>query len=152
MSDSNKGYSKQWVSGPLRVTKQIGAEDGMLGSFTLCLYWNPTDDDDRVLWVDFELFEVTCLFGPAGTPYYPRRDATIGLDTVLSLAEAETAAEGFVKSDGCTQFTVGEVHVDSRAGLLQLLNAIETAREECAMAMPGSDVILEYDNETKGRE
>lgn len=149
---SNKGHSKQWVSGPLRVTKQIGAEDGMLGSFTLCLYWNPTDDDDRVLWVDFELFEVTGIGDDGCILEYSRRGADTLPDFVSSLAEAESAAEGFVKWDGCTQFTVGDVHVDSRAGLLQLLNAIETAREECAMAMPGSDVILEYEAETKGRE
>lgn len=139
---SSKGYCKEWVSGPRRVTKQIGAEDGLLGAFTLVLYWDPTEDD-TVLWVDFELFEITWRDDDGGFGY-SRRDARSLPDHVTALDEAECAAHGFVKWDGCTQFDIGAVHVDSRAGLLQLLNAIETAREECALEMPGSQVILEY--------
>lgn len=139
---NGRGYCKEWVSGPLRVTKQIGAEDGLLGSFTLCLYWTPIDDG-RVMWVDFELFEVTWT-GAGGTFGYNRRDARSLPDTVKDLAEAESAARGFVKWDGCTQFDVGNVHVDGRGELLRLFAAIETAREECALAMPNSDVIGEY--------
>lgn len=138
---SETGYVKQWVSGPRQVTKQIGDEANVLGSFTLVLYWKP-NDDGRVLWVDFELFEVTWKSGDKFG--YERRDSDRGPDGVDTLDEAEWAAKGFVKWDGCTQFDVNSVHVDDRSGLLQLLNAIETAREECALAMPESDVIEEY--------
>jgi hypothetical protein len=132
---SHKGHSKQWVSGPLRSTEQILDENGLLGSFTLCLYWKPNDDGD-ISWVDFELFEVTGVPHPAGTPAeYQRRDSDHGPDLVRDLDEAESTAEGFVKWDGCTQFEVGAVHVDSKRQLDRLLAAIGEARRRCALAM-----------------
>lgn len=139
---SHVGNCGQWVSGPLQVTKQIGDEDGLLGSFTLCLYWEP-DKDGSVYWVDFELFEVTEL-AESGSMEYERRGATHSPDPVASLSEAQAAAYGSVKFDGCTQFEVNSVHVDNRERLIALLNAIETAREECALAMPGRMVHEEY--------
>lgn len=144
--DKQAGYCKQWVSGPRQVTKQVCTDDGLLGSFTLVLYWRTgqlEDEPDRVLLVDFELFEVTAVRDD-GTAEYHRRDSTNGWDTVSDLGEADWTAQGFVKSDGCTQFEVSAVHVDHIDGLHRLLGAIATARHECAMAMPGSDVILEY--------
>jgi hypothetical protein len=128
---------------PLRVTKQVGDEDGLLGSHTLCLYWRTPDGEEDVLRVDFELFEVVEV-RDAIVLGYTRSDSQVRPDVVWDLAQAETAAEGFVKADGCTQLQIADVHVDRRIDLLRLLNAIETAREECALAMPGSDVILEY--------
>ena len=139
---SHTGNCGQWVSGPLQVTKQIGDEEGLLGSFTLCLYWEP-DKDGSVYWVDFELFEVTCLTDTGGMEY-ERRDATHRPDEVASLAKAQSAAQGSVKFDGCTSLDVSRVHVDSRERLIALLNAIEAAREECALVMPGSIVHEEY--------
>ena len=53
-------------------------------------------------------------------------------------------ASGSVKFDGCTNFEVSNVHVDSREQLITLLNTIEAAREECALVMPGSLVHEEY--------
>lgn len=134
---SYKGHSKQWVSGPLRSTEQILDENGLLGSFTLCLYWKPAESDDpRVYWVDFELFEVHGVPYPERKPAeYQRRDSNNGPDLVRDLDEAESAAEGFVKWDGCTQFEVSAVHVDSKRGLDRLLTAIGEARRRCALAM-----------------
>lgn len=143
---SHAGYCKQYVSGPRRVTKQVGNEDGLLGSFTLVLYWRDgqlEDDPGRVLWVDFELFEVTAVRDD-GVGEYHRRGSPNGWDTVPDLAHADDTAQGFVKSDGCTQFEVAAVHIDRARDLRKLFSAIESARRECALAMPGSDVILEY--------
>lgn len=137
MSDEKqKGYSKQWVSGPRRSTEQILDEDGLLGSFTLVLYWKPNEDTGGIYWVDFELFEVTGVPHPEGQPAeYQRRGADTSPDLVRDLNEAESTAEGFVKWDGCTQFEIGAVHVDSKRQLDRLLAAIGEARRRCALAM-----------------
>jgi hypothetical protein len=144
---SHKGHSKQWVSGPLRSTEQILDEDGLLGSFTLCLYWKPAGPDDpRVYWVDFELFEVHGVPHPEGKPAeYQRRDSDHGPDLVRDLDEAEVTAQGFVKWDGCTQFDVTSVHVDSKRQLERLFEAIGEARRRCAAVMSSNyDLRREY--------
>lgn len=146
---SYKGHSKQWVSGPLRSTEQILDEDGLLGSFTLCLYWKPAEPDQRVYWVDFELFEVHGVPHPEGKPAeYQRRDSDCGPDLVRDLDEAEVTAGGFVKWDGCTQFEVSAVHVDSKRQLDRLFAAIGEARRRCALAMGSNyDRPREYPTE-----
>lgn len=137
MSDEKRtGHLQQWVSGPRRSTEQILDEHGLLGSFTLVLYWKPADNGDRVYWVDFELFEVTGVPHPEGKPAeYQRRGADTSPDLVRDLDEAESTAHGFVKWDGCTQFDVESVHVDSKRELDRLLAAIGEARRRCALAM-----------------
>lgn len=137
---SNAGYSKQWVSGPCRSETWIG--DGDIGSFRLVLYWG----DGEVRWVDFELFEVIGTDGDGGGPrLYHRRGSDHGMDMTADLNEAESVAEGFIKGDGCTQFTVSAVHVDHRQDLENLLRAFARVRYECALAMDGSAIRLEYD-------
>lgn len=142
MTEQLHGYSKEYVSGPLQVTKQVGAEDGLLGSYTLCLYWNPTDEG-KVIWVDFELFGVIAA-GSDGSLSYQKRDSEWWPNYCDDLASAEVAAEGHVKWDGCMDLDITSTHLCSRRDFVGLLNAIETAREECALAMPGTDVYLEY--------
>jgi len=144
---AQKGHSLEWVSGPLRSTEQILDENGPLGSYTLCLYWKPASpDDDRVYWVDFELFEVIGLPHPEGKPAeYQRRGSHSSPDLVRDLDAAESAAQGFVKWDGCTQFEISAVHVDSKRQLDRLLAAIGEARRRCALAMGGNyDKPSEY--------
>lgn len=127
----------------LRAIRQIGAEDDLIGSFTLRLYWDPADpEDERVFRVDFEIYEVVGVCDDGRQLMYLRDSAPGG--PVADLEHAEAAATGFVNCAGCTQLNIAAVHVDNREALIRLLNAIETAREECALAMPGSDVILEY--------
>lgn len=135
----------RYRSGPLRETHRIpGRRPDAIGSYTLRLYWTPWDDG-RIGWVDFELFEVTSFEPDDPTKlFYERKGATSSMDLVDNLDEAETAADGFVKWDGCTQFEVSSVHIDHRKSLEGLHHAIAEARRLCAAAMPGSDVILEY--------
>jgi len=147
------GHDGGWRSGPLRATVQISSrslrvrlggdpaesQSGTAGHFTLCMYWRARGgpDGDQVLWVDFELFEVV----RPGT--YRSRDRSRGETT--RLGEAELAASGFVKWDGCTQFELGPVHVDGAAELDRLLWAVAEARRRCALAMPGTDAAAEYE-------
>jgi hypothetical protein len=142
---AHKGHRKQWVSGPLQSTEQILVEDGLLGSFTLCLYWTP-NDNGAISWVDFELFEVHGVPLPDEKPAeYQRRGSDMGPDLTRDLDEAESTAQGFVKWDGCTQFEVSAVHVDSKDQLDRLLAAIAEARRRCALAMGGNyDSPSEY--------
>lgn len=143
---SDEAETEPYRSGPLQETNRIPARHskGAIGSFTLRLYWSPLEDG-RVLWVDFELFEVISLDSPnTGKLYYERRGATSGMDMVDDLDEAGPVADGFVKWDGCTQFEIAQVHVDHRKDLEDLFHGIAEARRLCAQAMPGSDIILEY--------
>jgi hypothetical protein len=143
---SDEAPAKPYRSGPHRETHRIAAKHSSdaLGSFTLRLYWSPWDDG-RVGWVDFELFQVVGIDHPfTGKLSYERRGATSSMDQVENLDEAQPAADGFVKWDGCTQFDVASVHIDNRVGLEDLLHAIAEARRLCALAMPGTDIFLEY--------
>lgn len=135
-AEKHAGHLQQWVSGPRRSTEQILDEDGLLGSFTLVLYWKPSDEDGGIYWVDFELFEVTGMSHPEGkSAEYQRRDSDVSPDPVLDLDEAEVTAYGFMKSDGCTQVEVNSVHVDSKRQLERLLSAIGEARRRSASEM-----------------
>jgi len=151
----NVGYAKAWVSGPLRVTDQLFPPEttkfafdraDALGSFTLCLYWREQVDvssGTKVYWVDFELFEVRGARADAVLEYQ-RRGAVVMDDAVTDLSEAEVAAAGFVKWDGCTQLQVADVHVDHRSELRRLTWAVSEARRRCALIMMWSDVAVEY--------
>lgn len=132
------GTAKPWRSGPLQATHRIPNphREGPLGSFTLRLFWT-LNDEGVTHWVDFELFEVASH--PAEDPTrleYERKGASSGMDTVESMDEAQPLADGFVKWDGCTQFNVAPVHVDSRRDLENLFHGISEARRLCAAAMP----------------
>jgi hypothetical protein len=136
----------RYRSGPLRETHRIPSKHGTdtIGSFTLRLYWKLWDDG-RVGWVDFELFEVTSYeVADPSKLLYELRDAVSSHDLTADLDEAGPAADGFVKWDGCTQFNVASVHVDSRKGLENLFHGIAEARRLCALAMPWSDLHREY--------
>lgn len=148
--DRARDAIKPYRSGPLRETHRIPAlrprrgDAAALGSWTLRLYWKPWNDG-RVGWVDFELFEVTALAGAANELEYPQRGATRSTDVTSSLDEAEPTAQGFLKWDGCTQFSVEPVHVDSRGDLENLFHGISEARRLAAVAMSATyDRSSEY--------
>jgi hypothetical protein len=130
--------SKPYRSGPLQQTHQIASRRGPagVGSFTLRLYWEPHNDGE-IYWVDFELFEVIGVENSpvVGRLLYQRAGSNRGPDCVTELADAEWTARGMVKWDGCTQFDVAPVHVDSRAELDDLFRGISEARRLCAEAM-----------------
>lgn len=143
----NVGYDGTYVSGPLRSTEQIAAEYATRDSYTLCLYWRERDDGvggQKVYWVDFELFRVLVVLDD-GAFLYERRGSGTNMGLADALTEAEIAASGFVKWDGCTQFDFGNLlHVDSKSELDDLLRAVTSVRRRCAQVMPWSDVALEY--------
>lgn len=142
MTDQPKPYR----SGPAQPTVRIPGLDAQhaLGSFVLRRFWK-ANGDGRVLWVDFELFE--CTSYPTDNPdawEFERKGAMEGWDTTPNLDEAQPVAEGFVKWDGCTQFDVASVHVDSKHGLLNLFHGIGEARRLCAEAMGDAYDRSEY--------
>lgn len=102
------------------------------GEYVLRLKWEVTDDE-RVIWVNFWLYETTAVDDDGR--HYQRKDARVSPDLVVSFAEAEDAASGFVKWDGCTQFEMARVHVDGRIGLDKLCQALQRARLEAARLM-----------------
>lgn len=122
------------------VMKTISLGDD-LGDYVLRLRW--TAGDYGITWIDFELIEVTAKSeGPPGqwtVPGYQRHGATYSPDTTPDIEKAELAAEGFLKWDGCMQFNVAYVHVDTDLELTRLLAAIKSARELAAAEMTAYD-------------
>lgn len=109
--------------------------------------WADTWDDGQTGWVDFEIFEVIGHDGTHENPgpkFFNKRDSRTSPNPAYSYDDAEVIAEGFVKFDGCTQFNMGHVHVDSREQLEMLFKAIEKARELAADEMPGMMIGDEY--------
>lgn len=103
------------------------------------------NEEGRTHWVDFQIFEVIGYDSDGEKrKFFNRKDAQSLPDPVYSYDEAEVVAEGFVKWDGCTQFDVGSVHVDSKEQLRALFVAIEKARELAADEMPGMMINDEY--------
>lgn len=84
--------------------------------------------------MDFEIVAVDGFDTKSSAKHYWRAGSTSNRDSTTDPNEAAAECEGFVKWDGCTQFTV-DAHVDSKESLWKLLAAIESARRECALEM-----------------
>lgn len=79
-------------------------------------------------WVDFAVFSVVGC--DESGPMYPSPGAMSSMDTVSDIEEAAPTVEGFVKWDGCTQFSFPDaVHIDSRDDMDSLFEAIQYARQ-----------------------
>lgn len=62
-------------------------------------------------WADVEVWEVTGLIeGNPQRPTYLRKGATSGMDSVLSIDEAEHYLSGYIKWDACSHLEIGETH------------------------------------------
>ncbi len=134
----------KYRSGPLQRIVPLGDD---IGDFIVRLYWKPIEDG-CVLWVYFETFEIIGFDvdenGKRGRQFYNLKGSHRTPDPVYTLDEAEVQSDGFVKSDGCTQFDVGRVHVDHHKQLSKVFASIWAARRLAAEAMPGSDIHIEY--------
>jgi hypothetical protein len=130
------------MSEPKRVARVeivVFGEKREPGTYELRLTYTP-DEDERTHWVDWELFEVASIEAHPnpGRVLYQRRGATCSPDHVDTLDEAERAAHGMLKWDGCMQWTMEDpVHVDSMGQLDALFAAIRRTRIEAARRMPG---------------
>lgn len=113
---------RQWFSGPRQSQQSYRGENGDV--IVLALYWAP----GRVLVVDFELFE--------------SRDRSRGL--TADIDEAEPFAYGTVKWDGCMQLSVLNTHLCTKEDLERLHAQLQWAREQCAHAMPDTDIEEDY--------
>ena len=127
-----------------RVAHPEEAVEHFRDSYTLAWTW--AKNEDGVLWVNWFLLDRFQYDGET-TPTFSRRDAQssppVGDQATQEWREADYVASGFVKWDGCTQFTV-DAHVDARSGLDVLLAAIVRARMERALEMGAA-----YDSRTE---
>lgn len=142
----------RYRSGPLQRTIRIGKiEDNgcTLQTFVARLYWKP--HDGKVLWIDFDLYqptEQTMQDGRCTEERFLRPGAIQSDETTANLDDAEAIAAGFVKWDGCTQFDVADIHVDHRAELERIFNAILETRKLCAKEMAADSMLVEeYDED-----
>ena len=106
----------------------------------------PRFEQDEVMGVGFCVYQVVwidCENPERSERAYTRMGAVDPLDVVTDPAEAEIVARGFVKWDGCTQFDVEDVHVDSAALLRAFFDAILEARKLCAEMMFDDATIRE---------
>jgi hypothetical protein len=99
------------------------------------LWSDVRDDNGQRMWVDFAIYEVIgCESGGERRKFYNRKDSVTSHNPVYDPEEAESTVDGFVKWDGCTQFTAN-IHVDDKDSLDTLLEMIGRAREEAAEIM-----------------
>jgi hypothetical protein len=103
--------------------------------YLIRLWSDVRDDNGQRMWVDFAIYEVIgCESGGKRRKFYNRKDSVTSPNPVYDPEEAESAVEGFVKWDGCTQFTA-DIHVDCKRHLDALLEMIGLAREGAAEIM-----------------
>lgn len=100
--------------------------------------------DDETHWVDFKIYEVIGYDSETKQRHFHRDGSNNGADGTTSYDEADTAAEGFVKWDGCTQFGMIPIHADDKYDLIALFAAVLKARELAAEEMPGKEIQQEY--------
>lgn len=90
------------------------------------------DETDRVLWVNWALYSVANADGPP--------DLFICDDGFTDdFEQASVAAEGFVKWDGCHEFTVEDYHGCSPKDLGTFLGAIAAAARAAAGLLTDSE-------------
>lgn len=92
----------------------VGENGDAIGNIIVRLFFEPSD---RVLWVNFEAFEVNSQEfnnGKFGVEKFERLDSTGSMDDTEDLEEAEPLLHGFVKWDGCTQFDWSSIHIDHK--------------------------------------
>lgn len=126
----------------LLETVVVGDYDKGMCEFHIRL-WSDYPPDERY-WIDWEVFEVLGveLNGERTRTFWKRGD-TASLPGTTDLDEAEPVAEGMVKWDGCTQFTM-DAHIDGRTQLEGLFDAVLRARKLAARAMVGKMVNDDY--------
>lgn len=102
----------------------IGEQDD---GYLIRLFAAPDSADEDRTWVDFQVIQVfgESLFAGAMHP-------------VKDIEDAVVLAEGFVKWDGCTQFTV-DAHIDHKRELDAMFNAIGEARRLASEVLDGWD-------------
>lgn len=140
-------HSDRYRSGPLQRTERLGAG---IGSFVVRLYWKVDNSGSTVgwpvYWVDFELFKYAGMDSDTGAEVFERPWSGDGGHPGMTsdLDQAEPAAYGHLKWDGCMDLQVVESHFCDLDSLRGLFTAIEQTRRLCAESMPGTDVLLEY--------
>jgi hypothetical protein len=145
----HRGFFLERTSGPRQSLVNIGHSglfaaklDGP-GSFEQALYFEKDQDTGLTYSVDFELFQINYV-ASNGEKHYLRRDLESGSTAELRLAEI--AAYGSVEAYGCTELTIGTIHLCDRQMLEDLLRVVKMVRVACAMHMPeGSDIRGEYE-------
>ncbi len=84
-------------------------------------------EDSPTHWVDFAVFDVVGCTDDGPCYLLPGWGST--MDSTQDIEQAGPMVEGFVKWDGCTQFSFPDgVHIDSLDDMADLFAAIEHAR------------------------
>lgn len=101
-------------------------------------------------WTDFVLCEVAAMHsGKAsdvdGVPMFDRKGSKSSLNRTENLDEAEPAAEGFIKWDGCMQFTSGHQHFDNRADVDRYAEALHRIRDKAIAVGGDAELVGERD-------
>ena len=116
----------------MNTTKTITTHiEDIFGEFGFRLRWKITDD----YWADVEVFEL--IASREGNPCFQKKDGN-GADFTESLDEAEQYLEGFVKWDGCSEFTHSHVHWCGPEGYNKHFKLLKHIYEK-AMELMGRD-------------
>lgn len=118
-----------------RVAHPEEAVEHFRDSYTLAWTW--AKNEDGVLWVNWFLLDRFQYDGET-TPTFSRRDAQssppVGDQATQEWREADYVASGFVKWDGCEQWTA-DVHLDLAPDRRTFYAAVDRAHRYAAEIM-----------------
>lgn len=109
-------------------------DDKTYDLYTVVWSWEPNSEGECI-WLDFEIYK---LLGSAeandGERAYNRKGSDYSPNPVYDLDEAQIEIKGFMKWDGCCQFTLEDppAHLDSRHSLKAWLDVIDGVTAEAA--------------------
>ena len=116
---------------------------------TFTIRWARAENDDgKCRWVDFAIYQVT-MVEEDGRPLHPIPNAPSNMEVTDDIDKAGPLVEGFVKWDGCTQWSMPDGgHVDGRRAYEAFLDALDEARHVALTEIIDRDVVLdpEYDD------
>jgi hypothetical protein len=127
---------------PISSSNYVGPPNGF--GYLVVVRADINKEVNKVLWVDFELFNVTCR-REDGTPEYGKPSGGLSPDPFDERVEPDV--EGFVKWDGCTQLYFQNdgpgFHADCWQDITEWVDAIRAARMLAAKLLPDWEEPME---------
>lgn len=87
-------------------------------------------------WLDYEAYKMTAS---SDERMYERKGAQDGFAMTSNIEEAEVTISGYVKWDGCTEFTLNNTHFCGRADLKETLDLLLFIHDFARIALGRQD-------------
>lgn len=122
------------ISKTLRLEHSVGNYLTGSSEWVIRLYGDD-DHGGKIGWVDFIIIHVAACNEAHTIKYYNKNVGDGPQDMTEKPDEAVIDCSGFVKWDGCTQFSIEHIHIDDRSNFELFVTALLLARELAASIM-----------------